>query len=127
MKVGPLWLKLQIARGEQPAMGPGKAELLEAIAEHGSISGAGRAMGMSYRRAWVLVDEMNRSFVERLVLAAPGGGPKGGAKLTEMGRTLLRAFREMEREAGRVVDHAAYHALVDALRPAEDGPPPSID
>jgi molybdate transport repressor ModE-like protein len=62
MKIGPLWLKLQIACGDALALGPGKADLLDAIKTHGSISAAGRALGMSYRRAWLLVDEMNRCF-----------------------------------------------------------------
>ncbi len=60
MKIGPLWLKLQIACGDALALGPGKADLLVAIKAHGSISAGGRALGMSYRRAWMLVDEMNR-------------------------------------------------------------------
>ena len=121
MKRGPLWLKLQIANGDEAAMGPGKADLLEAIAAHGSISAAGRSMGMSYRRAWLLVDEMNRSFVERLVATTPGGGAKGGARLTELGVRLLAAFREVELEAARVIEHPAYQVLVGALEAEPHG------
>src|SRR6478736_454193 len=77
-----LKLKLQLYCGDEIAMGPGKADLLEAIAREGSISGAGRAMGMSYRRAWLLVDVMNRCFVKPLVETHPGGGKQAGAKLT---------------------------------------------
>ena len=77
-----LKLKLQLYCGDEIAMGPGKADLLEAIAREGSISGAGRAMGMSYRRAWLLVDVMNRCFREPLVAARPGGGKNAGAQLT---------------------------------------------
>jgi molybdate transport system regulatory protein len=72
MKLGPLWLKIQIASGDALAMGPGKADLLEAIIAEGSISGAGRALGMSYRRAWLLVDEMNRCFDPVLVETIKG-------------------------------------------------------
>uniref|UniRef100_UPI00157561BC winged helix-turn-helix domain-containing protein n=1 Tax=Sphingomonas bacterium TaxID=1895847 RepID=UPI00157561BC len=74
MRVGPLRLKLQLACGDRYALGPGKADLLDAIGREGSISGAARALDMSYRRAWLLVDEMNRCFARRVVEAAPGGG-----------------------------------------------------
>ena len=66
MRLGALKLKAQLFCGEEPAMGPGKADLLEAIARTGSISAAGRALGMSYRRAWLLVDAMNRCWAEPL-------------------------------------------------------------
>jgi molybdate transport system regulatory protein len=116
VRVGPFRLKLQLACGDGYALGPGKADLLAAIGEHGSISAAARALGMSYRRAWSLVDEMNRCFVERLVDAAPGGGARGGARLTAQGRAALAAFRALEIEAARIADHPAYAALIDALR-----------
>src|SRR5471032_3039230 len=77
-------LKLRLMRDEEVAMGPGKADLLEAIAEAGSISGAARSMGMSYRRAWLLVDVMNRCFQKPLVHSAAGGAQGGGA--TDRGR-----------------------------------------
>lgn len=121
MKVGPLRLKLQLWQGDGWAMGPGKADLLDGIAAHGSISAAARALGMSYRRAWVLVDEMNRRFAERLVDAAPGGGARGGARLTAAGRTMLDAYRALDAEAARVADHPAYATLVAALREVSPG------
>lgn len=92
-------LKLRLMRDEEVAMGPGKADLLEAIAEAGSISGAARSMGMSYRRAWMLVDVMNRSFQKPLVLSAAGGSQGGGAQLTEDGVAALAQFRSMEAAA----------------------------
>jgi len=73
-------------------MGPGKADLLEAIAENGSISGAARAMGMSYRRAWLLVDAMNRCWKSPLVLTLPGAG---GARLSETGKDVLELYRSL--------------------------------
>ena len=94
--VGPLKIKAQILCGADFAMGPGKAGLLEAIDREGSISAAGRALGMSYRRAWLLVDTMNRCWAERLVDTLPGGGARRGAKLTECARTVLAAFRGLE-------------------------------
>ncbi len=95
-RIGPLKLKIMLFCGEQTAMGPGKAELLEAIAREGSISGGARAMEMSYRRAWLLVDTMNRSWTKPLVETSVGGGGRGGAKLTPFGEDLLKAYRALE-------------------------------
>jgi molybdate transport system regulatory protein len=81
--------------GEQ-ALGPGKVRILELIGETGSISAAGRAMKMSYRRAWMLVDELNRMFRDPLVEARPGGVHGGGARLTEAGSDVVRRYREIE-------------------------------
>jgi molybdate transport system regulatory protein len=117
MKIGPLWLKLQVACGDALAMGPGKAALIEAIAEHGSISAAGRALGMSYRRAWMLVDEMNRCFDPPLVETLRGGGMERGARVTDTGAAVLAAYREMEREAAAIADRPAYARLRASLRP----------
>lgn len=77
-------------------VGPGKADLLELIAQTGSISAAGREMGMSYKRAWSLVEEMNAAFAKPLVLSSRGGAKGGGAALTETGRQVLTAFRTLE-------------------------------
>lgn len=85
------------------AMGPGKADLLEAIAETGSISAAARKMQMSYRRAWLLVDTMNQCFAKPLVETATGGSHGGGAQITDFGREVLRRYREMDRAASTAV------------------------
>lgn len=82
-------------------IGPGKIRLLETIGETGSISAAGRAMGMSYKRAWTLVDELNRMFTEPLVASRHGGVQGGGADLTAFGRTVVEAYRAVESEAAR--------------------------
>lgn len=89
-------LLCQTAQGEEIAMGPGKAELLAAIADCGSISAAARQMGMSYRRAWLLVDTMNRCFKSPLVLAATGGVQGGGAHLSPLGAEVLALFQQLE-------------------------------
>lgn len=94
--VGPLKLKAQLLCGGEIAMGPGKADLLEAIERNGSISAAGRALGMSYRRAWMLVDVMNRCWSDPLVEAVSGGGRQKGARLTAQGREVLSRYRELE-------------------------------
>lgn len=104
--------RIRILLGSSIAIGPGKAALLEAIDETGSIAAAGRRMGMSYRRAWVLVKTMNACFREPLVEAAKGGIGGGGARLTATGERVLALYRTME-------DHAATAVLGDMaqLRP----------
>jgi molybdate transport system regulatory protein len=86
------------------AMGPGKAELLQAIERCGSISAAARELGMSYRRAWVLVDTMNQSFKQPLVVAETGGQHGGGARVTELGREVLQRYLAMEAKAAAAVE-----------------------
>jgi len=92
-------LTLRILGRGSPAMGPGKAELVERIAETGSISAAARAMGMSYRRAWQLVEALNAAFKEPVVVTAVGGQRGGGAQVTPYGRRLAADFRRMEDKA----------------------------
>ena len=82
--------------GRRTRLGPGKIDLLEAIGETGSISAAGRRLGMSYRRAWLLVDEVNKLFVRPLVVSSVGGAHGGGAELTDFGRALVAAYRRIE-------------------------------
>jgi molybdate transport system regulatory protein len=122
VKLGPLWLKLQVACGDAPAIGPGKADLLEAIIVHESITGAGQALGMSYRRAWLLVDEMNRCFDPPLVETLRGGGRERGARITPAGTEVLAAYREMEQHAAVIAGQPAYARLLSHLR-AQPLPP----
>jgi len=89
--------------GDEIAFGPGKADLLESIVACGSISAAGKQLGMSYRRAWVLVDTMNRCFKEPLVETVKGGSQGGGAQLTPLGLEVLGAYRELQGELRRLV------------------------
>jgi molybdate transport system regulatory protein len=77
-------------------LGPGKAQLLEKIAEHGSIRAAGASFGMSYRRAWLLADEINRMFLQPSIATRHGGKSGGGAALTDFGTELLTRYRRME-------------------------------
>jgi molybdate transport system regulatory protein len=88
--------RLRVVMGPGVAIGPGKADLLEGIKVTGSISGAGRRMGMSYKRAWYLVEALNGHFPEPLVEALKGGRAGGGARLTPLGEEVLSAYREME-------------------------------
>lgn len=88
--------RLRIYRDEGIAIGPGKVALVEAIAETGSISAAARRLGMSYRRAWLLVDELNRALRKPAVVGVVGGRHGGGATLTEEGEELVRRYRAIE-------------------------------
>jgi len=87
---------LRISFPHEDRLGRGKMELLEHIRETGSISAAGRAMDMSYRRAWLLVSDMNRMFKQPVVESQRGGQKGGGAALTPFGEELLARFRRME-------------------------------
>ena len=98
-------------------MGPGKADLLDAIRGYGSISAAGRSMGMSYRRAWLLVDTMNRCWREPVVLTVPGSSHGGGAQLSEFGEKILAHYRGLQ---SRIEGSAACPdraALSEAMLP----------
>jgi molybdate transport system regulatory protein len=116
MKEGSLRLKLQLLCGDCFAIGPGKADLLAAIDAQGSISAAGRALEMSYRRAWLLVDEMNRCFETPLVETLRGGGRERGARLTDAGREVLTDYRALEAQAASVLLGAPYARLTARLR-----------
>jgi molybdate transport system regulatory protein len=96
-------LTLRVLGTHAPAMGPGKAELIERIAETGSISAAARAMGMSYRRAWQLVEALNRDYRRRVIDTATGGKRGGGARVTPFGREILGLFRAMEDKASAAI------------------------
>ena len=96
-------LTLRVMKGRKPAIGPGKAELVDHIARTGSISAAARAMGMSYRRAWQLVEAMNRACREPVVITAVGGKRGGGAEVTPFGRRLVRLFHAMEGKASSAI------------------------
>jgi molybdate transport system regulatory protein len=91
--------RLRIRRGDDIAVGPGKVDLLEAIAATGSITAAARRLDMSYRRAWLLVDTMNRCFRRPVVEAQPGGTRGGGARLTALGTEVVKRYRSIERRA----------------------------
>ncbi len=108
-------LKLRILF-DHAMFGPGKAELLSRIAELGSISAAGRQMGMSYKRAWMLVEEMNAAFRDPLVSSARGGAGGGGAQLTAAGEEVLRRYRAVM-EAAAIAAAEDLAALEGMLRP----------
>jgi molybdate transport system regulatory protein len=110
--VARLKLKLQLYCGDEIAMGPGKAALLQAIGRTGSISAAGRELGMSYRRAWLLVDTMNRCFAAPLVEAHSGSG----ARVTGAGEAALADYLALAERAGHAASGAAFDRLEKAIR-----------
>lgn len=107
-------LRLRVMRGDDIVFGPGKAALLESIEQTGSILAAGKAMGMSYKRAWQLVETMNRVFREPVVERMRGGADRGGAKLTPSGEQALALYRHIQEQA-KSVSRASMAELKDML------------
>ena len=108
--------RIRIMAGKDIALGPGKADLLEAIEQTGSISAGARQLGLSYRRAWDLVDTMNHCFKQPLVERVKGGKGGGGAELTAEGRRNLKLYREMETKALKAIA-PEWKAIQKSLKP----------
>lgn len=108
-------MKAQIVCGDEFAIGPGKADLLAAISTEGSISAAGRRLGLSYRRTWLMVDTMNRCWREPLVSTAHGGKQGGGARLTPFGETILARYRDLTVAIAIAAEPPAAALLADLL------------
>lgn len=113
-------LRIRVRFGPDAILGPGKAELLEHIAATGSISAAGREMGMSYKRAWQLVETLNAMFRMPLVESTRGGARGGGAQVTPMGQEVLGCYRALEQEA-RDSGASQLERLQDLLCDMSDG------
>jgi molybdate transport system regulatory protein len=111
-------LKLTVILASGARIGPGKAKLLESIRSTGSISAAAREMGMSYKRAWLLLDSLNAAFEPAVVTTTLGGPGGGGARLTDFGRELLERYRRMEQQVqamfGEDLEHLQRVARPDA-------------
>ncbi|MCW8915501.1 MAG: LysR family transcriptional regulator [Magnetovibrio sp.] len=95
--------RVRILLGGSTALGPGKVGLLQAIASCGSISKAAKQMGMSYRRAWMLVDTMNDCFTDDLVVTSTGGKGGGGATITDLGVEVIKRYQDMEDKAAKSI------------------------
>ncbi|WP_413991607.1 winged helix-turn-helix domain-containing protein [Labrys okinawensis] len=104
-------VSLKLTFAEDARLGPGKMNLLEAVARTGSISAAGRQLGMSYRRAWVLLDSVNTMFAQPAIETSAGGVNGGGARLTAFGERLLAAYRSLEAETARLAEQAFMGVL----------------
>jgi molybdate transport system regulatory protein len=108
--------RLRVVAGKEIAIGPGKVDLLEAIRATGSITAAAKTLGMSYRRAWLLVDTMNRCFNTPLVATEAGGASGGGAELTAVGVEVVQRYRSIEAKAARA-GAAELAALTALMKP----------
>jgi molybdate transport system regulatory protein len=95
-------LQITIITEAGARIGPGKAALLESVQSTGSIAAAARAMAMDYKRAWVLIDSLNRAFVTPVVERNAGGAGGGGARLTPFGQDVLDRYRQIDKAAGRM-------------------------
>jgi len=113
----PVGFSLRLQLSPESRLGPGKVALLEAVEATGSISGAGRAMKMSYRRAWLLIDDLNRMFRLPVVEASTGGARGGGARLTATGRAVVAHYRAIESKA---MGASSLH--VEAIRDLANDP-----
>lgn len=113
---GPLKVKVQLFAGDERAFGPGRADVLAAIDKEGSISAAGRSLGMSYRFTWSLVESMNSVFAHKLVVPARGGARGGGARLTDTGRQVLAAYRGLEAQIMTSAEGGNLEALSRLLK-----------
>lgn len=109
-------LTIRLDLGAGIRVGPGKIALLEAVDAEGSISGAGRKLKMSYKRAWDLIEDLNKSFDGKLVSKAPGGSNGGGAQLTDGGKALVKHYREIEK-ASHDASETSLRAVKMLLRP----------
>lgn len=98
---GTIFLRVYVA--PEISIGPGKADLLEGIRSTGSIAAAGRQLGMSYKRAWHLIEALNGHFAAPLVVSSKGGASGGGATLTELGLEVLQLYREMQLAAEKAI------------------------
>src|SRR5215469_2124870 len=112
-----LSIRIDLASGDR--IGPGKIALLEAIRSTGSISAGARSLGMSYRRAWLLVEEVNRALREPAVAAETGGRSGGGAILTPIGRRVIDLYRAIESNA-RTAASSEFRAIGKLVRPAKE-------
>ena len=112
-----LKLKVQLYSGQEIAMGPGKADLLEAIRRCGSISAAGREMSMSYRRAWLLVDAMNRCWQQPLVETSPGSAHGSGARVSAFGESILTRYRALQARIDAATECGDFAELQAAILP----------
>jgi molybdate transport system regulatory protein len=114
-------IRIRIYFGDGHSVGPGKVQLLEAVRELGSISAAARSLGMAYRHAWELIDDMNQCFRSPVVTGTSGGRAGGGATLTPFGEEVVRRFRSMEKRARKAMAgdvEALDREVVDVEAPA---------
>jgi molybdate transport system regulatory protein len=113
---GPV-VRFRVDFSEHSSLGPGKIRLLEAIRESGSLSQAARELGMSYRRAWLLIESLRQSFREPVTVASTGGKDGGGMQVTEFGRALIKSYRQLERDLAALAARSFHAVIPMVMRP----------
>ncbi len=116
-----LVVRFRIDFGEHASVGPGKISLLEAIRDAGSLSKGARNIGMSYRRAWLLVESLKQSFREPVTVASKGGKAGGGMLVTEFGEALIRDYRELERDFATLAERRLQLTIARVSRRSKSG------
>lgn len=119
-------VRFRIDFAEHNSVGPGKISLLEAIRDAGSLSGAARKVGMSYRRAWLLVESLKQSFRDPVTMASTGGKDGGGMLVTEFGDALIKNYRELERDFATLAERRLHPIAATAVRYSKPGSRVSI-
>jgi molybdate transport system regulatory protein len=114
-------IRFRIDFAEHTSLGPGKIHLLEAIRDSGSLSRAARSIGMSYRRAWLLVESLRRSFQEPVTVASTGGRDGGGMLVTAFGSDLIKSYRELERDFAALAARSFHAITPTVIRQARSG------
>ena len=114
-------VRFRIDFAELSSIGPGKICLLEAIRDCGSLSQGARNIGMSYRRAWLLVESLKQSFREPVTVASAGGKDGGGMRVTEFGDALIKTYRELEREFAKLAERRLHPILPTIIRHSKPG------
>lgn len=117
---GPV-VRFRIDFAEHSSVGPGKICLLEAIRAAGSLSQGARTLGMSYRRAWLLVESLKQSFREPVTVASKGGKEGGGMRVTEFGDALIRNYRDLERDFAALAQRRLHPITATVIRPSKSG------
>jgi molybdate transport system regulatory protein len=119
-------VRFRIDFAEHSSVGPGKISLLEAIRDAGSLSRGARNIGMSYRRAWLLVESLKQSFREPVTMASTGGKDGGGMLVTEFGGALIKNYRELERDFATMAERRLHPIITTAIRHSKSGAKVSI-
>ncbi len=114
-------VRFRVDFAENSSVGPGKIRLLEAIRDTGSLSQAARSLGMSYRRAWILVESLKQSFREPVTLANTGGKDGGGMRVTEFGDALIKNYRELERDIALMAARRLHPLIATLVRQPRSG------
>jgi molybdate transport system regulatory protein len=114
-------VRFRIDFAEHSSLGPGKIRLLEAIREAGSLSRAAHEIGMSYRRAWLLVESLKRSFREPVTVASTGGKRGGGMLVTEFGDALIKNYRQLERDFAALAERRLHPMIATVIRRSRAG------